>query len=382
MKKILITEKIRLVLSFCAIAAVTPLTVSAQVSDPHAMHDMSSMQIPVQPESGQKKIKPPAKKSPLVVSDSPGKAMEGMPGMDHGEMDHGNMHPGGADHSQTKQGSVLNAAVGEERGQAWDMPSAPADGRKQQESAGMKMGPMQGGSPPLDARDPDAYADGAQKNLMPGMDMADNNLYGRVLINELELANGGQDNGQNLDAEAWYGSDYHKLWIKAEGDRRGGKLESLRTEALWDRVFATYWSSQVGLRHDNGGGPSRTWLAFGVQGLAPYWFETSATAYAASDGMLSARTEVRYELLLTQRLILEPKLEANLYSKTDVARSIGSGLSDVSFGLRLRYEIRRQFAPYIGVSWKGKFGNTADLARSAGGSARETEVVAGVRLWF
>jgi copper resistance protein B len=302
--------------------------------------------------------------------------------MDHGSMDHGSMDHGSMDHGSMDHGSMDHGSM--DHGKSWAMSAEimPPKGGDQDAMQNMKMGPMQGGSPPPDARDPDTYAEGTRKHAMPGMDMADNDLYGRMLINELEFSDGRREHGQSLDAEAWYGGDYHKLWLKAEGERRDGRLESLRTEALWDRVFATFWSTQLGVRHDTGGGASRNWLAFGVQGLAPYWFETTATAYASSGGMLAARGEVRYELLLTQRLILEPKLEANLYSKDDPARGIGSGLSDASFGLRLRYEIRRQFAPYIGVSWNGKFGRTADFARAAGERVSDTQAVAGVRIWF
>ena len=151
---------------------------------------------------------------------------------------------------------------------------------------------------------------------------------------------------------------------------------------MWDRVFATHWSTQVGVRHDSGNGPTRTWLAAGVRGMAPYWFETEATAYVGSGGAIAARLETRYEVLFTQRLILQPKIEANLYSKDDASRGIGSGLSDLNFGLRLRYEVRRQFAPYVGVSWTRKFGNTADLARRQGEVVKNSELVAGARIWF
>lgn len=246
----------------------------------------------------------------------------------------------------------------------------------------MKMGPMQGGSPPPNARDPDANADGLPRMAMPGMEMADDARFGRLLANELEFTSGNKERGQKWDIEGWYGGDYNKLWLKAEGSRRGGRLESARTEALWDRAISTYWSTQLGVRHDNGGGPSRNWLAFGVQGLAPYWFETEATGYVGRNGSAAARVEVRYDLLFTQKLILQPRLEANFYSKNDPERRIGSGLSDIEFGLRLRYEITRQVAPYIGISWERKNGNTANYARQAGESTRSTRVVAGVRLWF
>jgi copper resistance protein B len=258
-----------------------------------------------------------------------------------------------------------------------DMPGMKMDDMPQ-----MDMSGMQGGKAPPNARDPDAYAEGLSKGPMPGMDMADDESFGRLLVNELEYTNSSGDHGQSLDMEAWYGGDLNKVWFKAEGERRNGSLEDARTEILWDRNIATYWSSQLGLRHDNGSGGSKNWLAIGVQGLAPYWFETEATAYVGSGGTLAARLEARYELLFTQRLILEPKIETNLYSKNDADRGTGSGLSDVSVSLRLRYEIRRQFAPYIGVSWKRKYGNTADYARDAGEDVSNTEVVAGVRRWF
>ncbi|WP_296723013.1 copper resistance protein B [Variovorax sp.] len=270
-----------------------------------------------------------------------------------------------------------------------DMPSMKGGGSDMKDMPSMSMssmpgmGPMQGGSPPPDARDPDAYAEGMPKMAMPGMEMADDERYGQILVNELEYAKGRDARGQNLNLEAWYGGDYNKLWLKAEGERRGGRLDAFRTEALWDHAVATFWSTQLGLRHDNGGGGrSRSWLAFGVQGLAPYWFETEATAYVGSGGTLAARVELRYELLLTQKWILQPKLEANFYSKNDPQRGIGSGLSDMELGVRLRYEVTRQFAPYVGVTWSRKFGNTASYARQADERVKNTQLVAGVRLWF
>jgi copper resistance protein B len=150
---------------------------------------------------------------------------------------------------------------------------------------------------------------------------------------------------------------------------------------LWDHTIATFWSTQLGVRHDSGVGPSRNWLAFGVRGLAPYWFDTEATAYWSGAG-LAARFKVRYELLFTQRLILEPEIETNLYSRSDPARGQGSGLSDLGLNLRLRYEVRRQFAPYVGVTWNRNFGNTADFARARGERNKTTQLVAGLRLWY
>lgn len=242
---------------------------------------------------------------------------------------------------------------------------------------------MQGGTAPPDARDPDAYADGLTLGHTPGMDMADNNPYGQLLLNHFEgyKAKGGQT-GVVFDAQAWFGGDLNKVWLKAEGERSNGTLGPTRTEVLYNRAIATYWGLQAGLRHDFGGGPSRNWAAFGVQGLAPYWFDIEATAYVGSSGRTALRLEADYDLRITQRLVLKPDLGIQFYGKNDAERGIGSGLSDIDLGLRLRYEITRKFAPYVGVDWGRKFGNTADLARRGGSDVSETRFVVGIRMWF
>ena len=131
-----------------------------------------------------------------------------------------------------------------------------------------------------------------------------------------------------------------------------------------------------------GGGPGRGWLGFGGRGLAPYWFEVDAAAYVGESGRTALRLEAEYELLLTQKLILQPRIETNVYGKRDAARERGSGLSDLAAGIRLRYEIKREFAPYVGIERAAKFGGTADYARAAGEDVKETRLVAGLRFWF
>lgn len=148
------------------------------------------------------------------------------------------------------------------------------------------------------------------------------------------------------------------------------------------QAFATFWDWQLGVRQDFGDGPPRTWGAFGIQGLAPYWFDVEATAYVGSFGRAAARLRATYDIRFTQRLLLTLEFEADAYSKTDEARGIGSGLSNLAMGLRLRYEIRRQLAPYVGVVRGKKLGNTADLARAAGERTTDKQIVAGVRIWF
>lgn len=136
------------------------------------------------------------------------------------------------------------------------------------------------------------------------------------------------------------------------------------------------------MREDFGEGPNRTWAAFGVQGLAPYRFDTEATLYVGRGGRTAARFQLEYEERITQRLLLQPKFEVNLYGEDDPQSGIGSGLSDTELGLRLRYEIRREFVPYIGVVWRQRFGRTADLYRAQGEHVSDLQFVAGLHLWF
>ncbi|MDE2249180.1 MAG: copper resistance protein B [Xanthomonadaceae bacterium] len=242
------------------------------------------------------------------------------------------------------------------------------------------MAAMQGGGAPPNARsadDSDGVGYGATMPHMHG-----NRALGMLLLDQLETVHGRAGNGQAWQVQGWYGGDRDKLWLRSEGDAGGGVVEDGSVEALWDHAIASYWDSQLGGRHDLGAGPRRDWVALGVQGLAPYWFELAATAYLGPSGRTAARFRAGYELLFTQRLILQPELELNLYGKDDPARRIGAGLSDVRLGWRLRYEIRREFAPYLGIDWVRRVGTTADYARADGQGVFDQQVVAGFRIWF
>ncbi|WP_369600354.1 copper resistance protein B [Hahella sp. SMD15-11] len=245
------------------------------------------------------------------------------------------------------------------------------------------------GAAPAEVRDPHAYADGLTLEsgpyALPGprqLRLADEHLFGSLLFGRLERVYLDDGNMTAYEARASYGNTYDRLVLEAEGEVAEGRLEEAQTELLWGHAMATYWDTRLGVRQDSGTEPDRTWLAFGVQGLAPYWFEVDATAYVGRSGRTALSLSGEYELLLTQRLVLQPRVEVNLYGKRDEARGLGSGVSDALAGLRLRYEFSRQFAPYIGVEWAGKFGQTADMARDEGQRTRETGYVAGVRLWF
>jgi copper resistance protein B len=245
--------------------------------------------------------------------------------------------------------------------------------------------PMHTRSPltPLpDGRSPD-YSDGYHYTNMPGMEMADQTRLGMLLMNQLEYTNDNHGNGAGfLDAEGWYGKDFNKLWLQAEGEAARGRLEDLRTEVLWDHAISAYWNTATGLRQDFGEGPRRTWAAFGVQGLAPLWFDTEVEVYLGQGGRTAARVQLEYEELITQRLVLQPKLELNFYGRNDPQRGIGSGLADSELGVRLRYDIKREFGPYIGVVWRERYGRSATLAREQGAHAGELQLVAGLRFWF
>ena len=185
-----------------------------------------------------------------------------------------------------------------------------------------------------------------------------------------------------LEGQAWIGQDLHKLWLKTELEYVDSDTEEAELQALYSRAIAPFWDVQVGLRKDFEPSPSRNWAVLGLQGLAPYLFEIDTALFLGESGRTGLRLEAEYELLFTQRLILSPEIEVNFHGQNDEATGTGSGLSNVELGLRLRYEIRREFAPYIGINWSKKYGNTADFSRQEGADVSDTQLVVGIRAWF
>lgn len=257
-------------------------------------------------------------------------------------------------------------------------------------SGAMDHGDMQGGSPPADTRDPDAYANGhergAGEHVPPGvtrLHLGDEHRFASFRLNRLERVfprHG--DKHSAYEGQLKFGGDFDHALLKAEGEIAHGKLTESRTELLWSHAIAAYWDTQAGLRHDGGEGPDRSWLAFGVEGTAPYWIHTRVTAYLGQSGRTALRLEAEYDAHITQKLVLQPKTEWHFHGKNDHDRGIAKGLSNASVGLRLRYELTPQIAPYVGVEWQRSFGRTADLVRDAGGRALQTHWVAGLSFWF
>ena len=228
----------------------------------------------------------------------------------------------------------------------------------------------------------DAQA-GAQENF-GRQPVHDNEIFAVFMADRLEYRTTEGEGSLLWDVEGWIGSDYNKLYLESEGVRllEDDRFEEVEVELLYGRNIATFWDLQVGVRHDFEPDPERTFAALGVQGLAPYWFELDATLYLSEDGDVSAGIEAEYDILLSQRLILQPRFETALALQQVEEHGVGQGVNDIELGARLRYEIHRKLAPYVGVSWHRKLGETADLAEAGGEEIDAFSFLIGVKAWF
>jgi len=282
--------------------------------------------------------------------------------MDHAVMEHDATPPAsndqaGIDHSQMDHSAMDHAAMGHA------MPPVPG----------------QPATPIPVVTDADRAAAVPPAHAHP---MHDNAPHSFVLLDRLEAFDADGDTGLAWEAQAWFGTDLDKLWLRSEGERVAGHAEHANIEVLYGRAIAPWWELVAGLRHDIAPGGSQDFLAVGVQGLAPYKFEVQATAYLGTSGQTALRLAAEYDTLLTNRLILQPLLEVEFHGKDDPHRGIGAGLGTAEAGLRLRYEVTRQVAPYIGIVRERAFGGTARWRRAHGAAVDETHVVAGLRFWF
>jgi copper resistance protein B len=205
----------------------------------------------------------------------------------------------------------------------------------------------------------------------------------RVLIDQLETRIRNGRDGYFLNAEAWYGGDIHKVWLKTEVEGEfGHSPEQAEVQALYSQAIDPWWNLQAGMRYDFRPDPERAYLVLGIEGLAPYWFEVDAAAFVSNKGDVSARFEVETDQRLTQKLILQPRMEFDLAAQDVPEIGVGSGLSTAELGLRLRYEMKQEFAPYVGVAYERAFGDTAGFRRAAGEKAGGWNFLVGVRAWF
>lgn len=213
-------------------------------------------------------------------------------------------------------------------------------------------------------------------------DMEDDPIISMLQVDQFEWR---MTDGTDLfvwEANAWIGRDLHKLWLKTEGEREGGKTEGAEVQLLYTKAITAFWDLQLGAKRDFQPEPTRSWGVVAFKGLAPYLIEVDASLFVGNSGRLAARLEAEYEYMLSQRWILSPEIELNVYSKDDESTGVGRGLADVELGLRLSYEIRRELAPYIGINWEKKYAKTADFARDEGEDTEDFQALVGLRFWF
>jgi len=277
-----------------------------------------------------------------------------------------------------------------------DMPSAEPMEEMDHSAAGHDMegmtteehAEMQGQDLPANAapREPiPAVTDSDREAAFPdvaGHTVHDDGVHWFALLNRLETWDADEGDPIAWEGTGWIGTDLDRVWVRSEGESIDGSVESADVEVLYGRAIARWWDLVAGVRHDFGEGPSQTFAAVGVMGLAPYMFEVEATAYFGQSGQTGLGLEAEYETLFTNRLIGQWLVEAEVWGQDDRKRGIGSGLSTLEAGFRLRYEFHRQFAPYIGVVWERAYGGTADYRREQSRDIEDTRVVAGVRIWF
>jgi copper resistance protein B len=327
----------------------------------------------------------PSASTPAAKS-MPGMSQGAMPGMDMGTgaktVPSGQAMPG-----MNMQGGQAMPGMDMSDGQVGhDMAAMPGKAMPGMEMTGTAL---PAGDAPAPAPPMDHYAD----RLFPGPEMARSRSLGmresggqnfyQVMFNLAEFQVRDGKDGYRWDGQAWFGGDINRLWLKTEGEgafREG--VESAEIQALYSRAIGPYFNLQAGVRHDFQPTPNRTYATVGFEGLAPYMFEVEGAVFISQKGDILGRLEGYYDQRITQRLILQPRVELNLAAQDVPENRIGAGLTDVELGLRLRYEIRREFAPYVGVSYQAKTGQTADFARADAKRPTSTSFVAGIHFWF
>ena len=329
---------------FLILAAVFTSTAPAFAqADPHAGHDMGAMQMPT---GGEARVPDPhaghdmSSTAMPATGDAPGAGESA--GHDVAAMDH------------AETGTALEAGSA-------PAPALPADRWAERFYAPAAM----------------------QRARAISRKEHGGGTFGQIMFNLAEYQVRGGRDGYRWDGEGWFGGDIDRLTVKTEGEGTlRERVDAAEIQALWSHALDPYWNLQAGGRIDFQPGPVRTYATIGIEGLAPYWFEVEGALFLSDKGDLLGRVEAYYDQRITQRFVLQPRIEANLAAQDVRANQLGSGLTDLEIGLRLRYERTREFAPYVGVSWERQFGDTARFARRRGDDTGGFSLVAGVRTWF
>ena len=210
----------------------------------------------------------------------------------------------------------------------------------------------------------------------------DDPILTMVKADKFELRDADEGTVTAWEGSIWVGKDLNKFWFKTEGERNEDETEASEYQFLYSRAVDSNWDLQVGVKHDDYPKPSQDWAAIGFYGVAPYWFEIDTALFFGEDGQTNLRLSAEYEFMLSQKWVLSPEIEINAFGKSDSEFGLGSGIASIETGIRLRYEITRELAPYIGINNERLIGDTADIAEDAGESTSDTQIVAGIRFWF
>ena len=319
----------------------------------HGQHTMPDMQPQAQPEpeiETEQDEQPEPDHTPIDHSQ-----------MDHGTMDHGNMDHSQMDHSQMDHSQMDHSGM-----------AMPID----------DIPPPAAGTGPARAADAIWGAEAMRASREQLKREQGGQTFASFRADRFEYrARDGRD-GFLWDVDAWYGGDIDKLWLKSEGEGAFGEgVEDAEVQALWSHAISPWFDLQTGIRQDLTG-PERTYAVLGLQGLAPYLFHVDGTLFLSSKGDLTAKAEAELDQRITQRLIIQPRTEVTLAAQDVPELGIGTGIDGVEAGVRLRYEIVRELAPYIGIAQEWKLGGSADYARAAGEDTSSTNFVVGLRFWF
>jgi len=394
------TRALTMLLGGSAMTIAIPVTARAQSMQGMDHSGMPGMAMPAKKPALARPDKKPGPKKPASRKAAPVRAAPAKPvarqtadAMAHSTMPGTAMPQPGPAAGTTMPAMDHGAMPGMEMSEGSSAPDTSGDHGNHDIGAmpgmGMTGTALPAGNAPAPRPPMDHYADRQfpsaemTRSRMAMMHQQGGQAFSQVMFNVAEAQVRQGRNGYRWDGEGWFGGDIDRLTIKSEGEgvfRQG--IESAEVQALYSRAVGPYFNLQTGIRQDIRPSPSRTYATIGFEGLAPYWFEVEGAAFLSEKGDVLGRLGGYYDQRLTQRLVLQPRVEFNLSAQNVPETRIGSGLVDAELGLRLRYEITRQFAPYVGISYEARTGRTADYARADGEDSTTTSLVAGVRIWF